>query len=214
MRDLLRFSRLKENAPRKGLVDDTSYGKLIGHTKELWLRALLTTAYTFGFRSGELLELRVGQINLFDRTICLDPGGTKNDDGRTIKMTREIFNLTVCVFGKGKDDYVFTRGGEPVKDFRGAWWALCEKCGFGKFVKAEDDKLRWEGLLFHDLRRSAVRNMVRAGIPEVVSMKISGHKSRSVFDRYNDIVSESDLADAALKIENRTGPTTAPMQAA
>jgi hypothetical protein len=78
------------------------------------------------------------------------------DDGRTIKMTQEVFNHLdrACVLGKGKDDYVFfDPKREPVKDFRGAWWVLCEKCDLGKFVKVEDDKLRWEGLLFHDLGR-------------------------------------------------------------
>ena len=94
---------------------------------------------------------------------------------------------------------MFHRDGKPIRDFRDTWDAACIKAGLWEMEKDEDgNDVKAPTKLFHDFRRTAVRNMVRSGIPEGVAMKISGHKTRSVFDRYN-IVSDNDLRLAAQK---------------
>ena len=155
-----------------------------------WLRPLLALGYTYGFRKAELLNLQCGQVDLFSRTIRLNPGETKNGEGRTVKLTEECYQLLAQMMkGRQADEFLLIReNGKPVKDFRVAWEELAESA-------------KMPGLLFHDLRRSAVRNMRRRGVSEKVAMRISGHKTRSTFDRY-DIVDESDLADATLKVES------------
>jgi integrase len=188
----LTFNRLAESPPRSGFVGDEQYHALCNVAVELakpWLRAMLAIAYRFGFRKGELLNMRVRQVDLLNRTIRLEPGSTKSGEGRTVKMTQEAYLLlTECVRGKGSNDYVFTRkGGQRVRDFRESWAEVTKSATL-------------PSLLFHDLRRSAVRNMIRSGVPERVAMAISGHKTRSVFDRYN-IVSPADLEEAARRIE-------------
>jgi integrase len=181
--------RLKEAPPRKGFVEQATFDKLTKAADSLWMRALLATAYAFGFRKSELLEMKVAQVDLIDKTITLHRGETKSGEPRLVAMTQDVYVLlTECVRGKDQGEFVFTRdGGECVKDMRDAWEKLTTEAGC-------------PGLLLHDLRRSAVRNMIRRGIPERVAMQISGHKTRSVFDRYN-IVSQNDLVEAARKIE-------------
>jgi integrase len=201
-------ARLKEPPARKGFVTDEQYAVLAKNAKDLlWLRALIACAYSFGFRKGELLaSLRTRQIDLIGRRIELEEGTTKNGEGRKVHMTSEVFELMVeCVRDKKPDDFVFTRAcGQVVCDPRKEWYSLCVASGLGSFIPAKrkngKDYLRYEGLNLHDFRRSAIRNMTRRGVNDTTAMKISGHKTASVFRRYN-IVDERDLVEATRLIE-------------
>ncbi len=185
------IAMLREDNIRTGFLESTQHDNLAAETGKvgLWLRAMFETGYTYGWRHEELVALRVRQVNLGDGTIRLEPGTTKNSEGREVSMTLPVRTLlTQCVHGKEQDDHVFTREkGRPVRDFRGAWDSVC--------VAA-----KVPGLLFHDLRRTAARNLRRAGVAEGVIMKIGGWKTRSVFERYA-IVSQSDICDAMMKLE-------------
>ena len=179
--------RLTEPLPRKGFVDEKGYTELCKHAGSLWLRSLLALAYSFGLRKEEMLGMKVEQLDLASRMIRLQE--TKNGEPRKIRMTGEVTTLIQqCCIGKQSADYVFTRdNGKAVKSFRGEWEKLVTAAGM-------------PNLILHDFRRSAVRNMVRRNVPQSVAMAISGHKTASVFGRYN-ITSERDIAAAADLIE-------------
>jgi len=131
------------------------------------------------------------QIDLAKGTIDLEPGSTKNDDARLVRMTEVVRELLkACIAGKGPDDLVFTRNGNPIGDFRKTWTSCCKVAGIPGT------------LLFHDLRRSGARNMRRMGVGEQTIMRIAGMKTPSIFSRYN-IVDQSDLEDAARRMDER-----------
>ena len=102
--------------------------------------------------------------------------------------------------------YVFHRNGEPIRYFRRSWISACIAAGLGKEVKDEEGKVveRIAYRIPHDYRRSAARNLSRAGVPERVIMDLCGWKTRSVFDRYN-ITSERDLAEGLAKLAEAPG---------
>lgn len=212
------FNMLEENNVRRGFLQDEQYLRLSREcpVEGVWLAGLFETAYAYGWREDELLALRVGQLDLLGKII--DLGETKNGDQRMILMTEHVFQVLVrCVAGKKPDEFVFTHDdGSPVKDFRQAWWNACIRAGLGRFECRDcgshvsegrrcttcesKKKAKYIGLKFHDLRRTGIRNMSRQGIPEKVGMLISGHRTDSVYRRYN-IVDMEVLKSATAKIE-------------
>jgi integrase len=129
-------------------------------------------------------------VDLSGQELCLRPEVSKNKDGRPLPLRAELLEIILRAHEKRRLDcpYVFHDNSEPIGDFRKAWKTACKKAGL-------------TGIIVHDLRRTAVRNMVRAGIPERVAMELSGHKTRRVFDRYN-IVNDADRARASELLQN------------
>ena len=187
--------RLREPNPRTGFLNDEQYDALQDQGQDAALCALLAVAYAYGFRKSELISLKVWQIDLKARMIHLPTGTTKNDKGRAVAITEEVYDfLADCVRAKRPEDCVFVwrtgkQKGQRIRDFRKTWISWVKRAGM-------------PGLKLHDLRRAGVRNMIRAGVSKQVAKLISGHTSDSIFDRY-DITDETDLIEAARKMDMR-----------
>lgn len=156
-----------------------------------------SSGYYIGWRVAEILNLQWRQVNLETAEVRLDPGTTKSGEGRVIYLDGELLDAMkqqrdfVLALQRHRGEiipwvFVNPETADRIRYFRRRWVEACKQTGL-------------TGRLFHDFRRTAVRNMVRAGVPEVVAMSITGHKTRSVFDRYN-IVNEGDLREAARRI--------------
>jgi integrase len=190
----------KKEPPRQGFFEREQFEAVCQYLSSD-LQVAVTIAYTFGWRmQSEVLTLERRQLDLDAGTLRLEPGSTKNDDGRVVYLTaglksllaaqlervraleREMGRILVPLFPHLKGRH----RGRRIQDFKKAWKAACEKAGC-------------PGMLRHDFRRTAVRNMVNVGVPERVAMKVTGHKTRSVFDRYH-IVSPADLQEVARKL--------------
>jgi len=181
--DIPKFPARLAESPRKGFIEDGAFEKLLPSIREPGLRALVLTAYRLGFRKSELQNLLC--LQLADGWLRLFAGATKNGKARAVKLPDDVNEaLKACAKGKDPDAFLFTwPDGSPIKDFRGAWLKATKAAGVPK-------------LMFHDLRRSAVRRIRRKGVPTSTAMLITGHLTRMVFDEY-DAANAEDVAEAA-----------------
>jgi integrase len=179
---------LDEDNTRQGFIDHGAFAAL-RHNLPEYLRDPISFLYLSGWRLGEMKALEWRDIDLVGESVRLRRY-SKNKESRVLPLSGELLEILERAHARRRLDcpYVFHRNAERIGDFRKAWSNACKAAGLSP-------------LLVHDLRRTAVRNMVRAGIPDRVAMALSGHKTRSIFDRYN-IVSETDLAQAVQRLQS------------
>jgi integrase len=167
------------------------------------MRGIATFAWITGWRTpSEILPLEWRQVDFVAGEVRLDPGTTKNGDGRVFPFTtalRRVLEaqqaLAARLAAQGLSArYVFcypagAKAGQRISatNYIHRWWKARVAAGCPTRIP-------------HDFRRTAVRNLVRAGVPERVAMQLTGHKTRAVFERYN-IVSPGDLRDAARRLD-------------
>ena len=191
---------LKAGPARKGFLLLEKFDELLGHLP-LNLKPLITFLYYCGVRVGEALQIEWAQVDLAGGLIRLESEQTKNSDARTVPLP----NVLIRMLEQCKDRTGLVFDGT---NLRKEWQRACTACGLGTLTEVEGKRdPRYAGLIVHDLRRSAIRNLMKAGVNEKVAMEISGHKTRSVFDRYH-IVDTEDVVEAMRKVQLRKGRRT------
>jgi integrase len=193
------FPMVQETTVRAGFLADDVYTKL-RDALPLELRPLFVVAYNTGIRKGELLAVKWDRVDFEAATISLNAADTKARTARTVPILdgdmRTLLEQAKALRDEHYPDsaWVFNRNGKHILNIRKAWDIAVKEAGV-------------PGLTFHDLRRTAVRNMRRAGVPQVIRMAISGHKTDSMERRYN-IVDGEDIAVAKKFMEARAALLT------
>lgn len=205
--------RLREENARQGFFEAAEYEAVLAHLPA-HLQDVATFGYLTGWRRREILTLTWADVDRDGGMIRLRPEHSKNRRGRALAIEGDLTALLerrwqarVVKDKLGTQhvvELVFHRQGRPIVDFRKAWAAACAKAGFARpkldsvgspVLDANGQPMMVPTKLVHDFRRTAARNLVRAGVPERVAMAVTGHVTRSMFDRYN-IVAEDDLRSA------------------
>jgi integrase len=183
VQDVPKFPPRMVERPRQGFIEDETFDKLHAAIAEPGVGAMVLVAYRLGFRKSELQNILVMQYA--DAWLRLFAGATKNSEARAVALPDDVNDAVAkCAAGKAPDAYLFTwSDGSRIKNFRTTWAKATAAAGVPE-------------LIFHDLRRSAVRRMRQRGVPTATAMRITGHRTRMVFDDY-DAANAADVAQAA-----------------
>jgi len=181
-----KISMLDENNEREGFIEQAQFAAL----REVLpndLKDPVTFLWLTGWRVGEMRTLQWRDI--YSDAIRLRGENSKNKRQRELQLVGELAEVIARARAARRIEcpFVFHRDGKPIGLFRKSWSTACKKAQLG-------------GLLVHDLRRSVIRNLIRAGVSQNVAMEISGHKTANVFKRY-DITSKKDVAAAQVALD-------------
>jgi len=189
------ITKLRENNRRKGFFEPDQYRAVVEHLPEE-LKPVIQTAYITGWRiTSELLTRQKHHVDLNAGWIRLEPGETKNGEGRNFPLTPELREVLERQLQTTKEleqktgqiiPWLFHRVGKPIRDFRWVWASACRKAGV-------------PGRIPHDFRRTAVRNLERAGVPRSVAMAMVGHRTEAIYRRYA-IADEAMLKEGAARL--------------
>jgi integrase len=186
---------LEKSRPRQGFLDPAEFEQLHAALPE-YLRDVIRFLYLSGWRKNEALTLEHRDVEL-DRDkrgaiiggmIHLRAEQSKTKETRTLPLSDDL----LAIMGRADAarslacPFVFALDGKKLPSFRKTWRTVCKAAGLS-------------ALLIHDLRRSSIRNLVRAGVPESVAMGFSGHRTRAIFDNY-DVLDKKDLEAAMTKV--------------
>jgi integrase len=184
-----RFQMLEENNIRQGFLEHGDFLKLLGKLPYR-LKPIVEFLYLSGWRKGEGQKLEWRDVDLKGQAVRLRIENSKNKEARILPLNGRLLELFQERHEKRRLDcpYVFHHKGQKIGDFKKAWKTACKESKLG-------------GTLVHDLRRTAARNLSRAGVREEVAMEITGHKTRSMYRRYR-IVDERDLREATERLQS------------
>jgi integrase len=186
---------LTEDNRRTGFFEAAEFKAVVDHLPD-YLKPVVQTAYVTGWRvASEILTRQKHHVDLENGWLRLDPGEGKTREGRMFPLTPELREVLAAQLERTRAlelatgkiiPRLFHREGAPIGSFRKTWLTACRKSGV-------------PGRIPHDFRRSAVRNLERAGVPRSAAMAMVGHRTQSIYSRYA-IADESMLRDGAEKL--------------